>query len=104
MLADIIEPYWNKDKTMFIISSDLSHYHQYLDAKRIDNQTTKAIENLDIDFISPKRACGSYAIKGILEIAHRHNLKVKTIAQCNSGDTAGDKTRVVGYGAYVFYE
>lgn len=103
-LADILEPYWNNKDTMFIISSDLSHYHQYTDAMRIDAQTTKAIENLDSDLISPKRACGCYPIKGILELAHRHNLKVKTIAQCNSGDTAGDKSKVVGYGAYIIYE
>lgn len=102
-LVEVIEFLWGDEKTLIVISSDLSHFLDYDSAVRIDRQTSQTIEQLKPDRISQRMACGSSAIKAILTIAQNKNLNVKTISQCNSGDTAGSKDRVVGYGTYAIY-
>jgi AmmeMemoRadiSam system protein B len=85
------------------MSSDLSHYLAYDVAREIDAATAKRITRLD-DGLEPERACGSAAINGLCWIARRKGLKARALDVRNSGDTAGSKDRVVGYGAFAFYE
>ncbi len=102
LLADVIQRLWGDQQTLILVSSDLSHYHDYHTARQLDAETSAAIESGQIDFLDSEHACGYLPIQGLLEITTRYGLKAKTIDLRNSGDTAGPKDRVVGYGAYVF--
>lgn len=102
-VAKVLETLWGGEETLIVISSDLSH-HQPYDAARIKDQTTcQQIESLQTD-ISGDQACGCKPINGLLHLAKRKGLTVSTIDYRNSGDTAGPKDSVVGYGAYVITE
>jgi len=101
-VAQVIEMLWEGPDTLVVISSDLSHYHDYETARRMDAATSAAIEALDEDRIGWDDACGRVPISGLLRVARRRGLRVRTIDLRNSGDTAGPKSEVVGYGAYVF--
>jgi len=85
-----------------VISSDLSHFHTYSEANLIDRATLRQINQLDAD-ITAQQACGCYALNGLLAYASDNGLKAENLGYCNSGDTAGDKNRVVGYSSYAFY-
>lgn len=102
-VAEVIKRLWGDEHTLIVISTDLSHYHEYSDAKRIDRITTDAILNLKPDLISYEDACGRNGLKGLLSVAEEKHLAVEMLDLRNSGDTAGDKSRVVGYGAYVLH-
>jgi MEMO1 family protein len=102
-VAEVINRLWGDEHTLIVISTDLSHYHEYDEAKQIDRVTSDAIENLKPDLIGYDDACGRNGLKGMLTIAEEKNLSVDVLDLRNSGDTAGDKNRVVGYGAYVFH-
>lgn len=102
-IADLFE-YIYKDNILIIISSDLSHYHDYYTAQQIDNQTAKAIESLNPYIIEYEQACGRIPIQGLLLYAKEKNWKPIRLDLRNSGDTAGDKKQVVGYGAWCFVE
>ena len=102
-VAEVIKRLWGDEHTLIVISTDLSHYHEYSDAKRIDRATTDAILNLKPDLISYEDACGRNGLKGMLTVAEEKHLRVDLLDLRNSGDTAGDKSRVVGYGAYVIH-
>lgn len=102
-VADVIDRLWGGDETLIVISSDLSHYHDYYTAQRLDQNTSRAIEALQTNKLTHERACGCTPVQGLLEAAKRHGLKAHTVDLRNSGDTAGDRNRVVGYGAYVFH-
>ena len=102
-LVKVLEFLWGGEETLIVISSDLSHFLDYDTAVAIDNKTSQAIENFDSESISSEMACGCSGIKALLQVANNKNLQVKTIHQCNSGDTAGSKDRVVGYGSYAIY-
>ncbi|RVU33801.1 AmmeMemoRadiSam system protein B [Hwanghaeella grinnelliae] len=101
-VAEVLETLWGGPETLILISSDLSHYHPYSEAIRLDTRTAQAIESLDETRISQDQACGRIPISGLLSSARRHHLQAERVALCNSGDTSGDKSRVVGYGAWVF--
>ena len=101
-VAEVLELFWNEPDTIIIISSDLSHYHDYETAKRIDASTTLAIEHLELEKIGPEQACGCRPVCGMLQLARTKKLSVNTLDVRNSGDTAGTKDRVVGYGAWSF--
>ena len=88
--------------TLLVISSDLSHYHDYATAMRMDKDTSAHIETLDYAGIGYGQACGRNPVSGLLLYAKRHALRAETIDLRNSGDTAGPRDQVVGYGAYVF--
>lgn len=103
-LAKVLEACWGNEQTLIVISSDLSHYHDYDTAKKLDSETSEAIMQLRYDDIHPDMACGSYPVNGLLSIAQRHHLQAACIDVRNSGDTAGDHQHVVGYGSYFFYE
>lgn len=100
-IGHVINVLWGGGETLIVISSDLSHYHDYATAQRLDKATSALIENLDYEQLDYNAACGRIPIAGLLHVARRKNLTVETIDLRNSGDTAGDKSRVVGYGAYV---
>lgn len=87
---------------LIVISTDLSHYHHYEQAKEMDIEAGRAIEALEPDRLQFEHACGRIPVGGLLLYAKRHGLKAITLDQRNSGDTAGSHDQVVGYGAYAF--
>jgi AmmeMemoRadiSam system protein B len=99
-VAAVLDVLWGGEETLIVVSSDLSHYHDYATAKRLDRVTTEAIEALRHD-IDPEQACGCRPLNGLLVAAAAHHLSVRTLDLRNSGDTAGTRDRVVGYGAYA---
>ncbi len=100
--AELLDLLWGGPETLIVVSSDLSHYHDYDTARRLDGATTEAIEGLEPEAIGHDHACGRVPIRGILLAAGRHGLTAKTLDLRNSGDTAGSRHEVVGYGAYAF--
>ena len=98
----IIDILWGGSETLIVISSDLSHYHDYETARKLDRLTSQAITELRPDDIYFDHACGRIPISGLLTVAQRRGLHVDVIDLRNSGDTAGPRDHVVGYGAYVF--
>lgn len=101
-VAALLEQLWGGDETLIVISSDLSHYHDYATASRIDSETTRAIETCNDAVIGPEDACGYIGVRGLLQVARRKGLDEVTVDVRNSGDTAGSRDQVVGYGAYLF--
>jgi len=101
-VAEVLELLWGGPETLIVISSDLSHYHDYKTAQRLDRATSQAIEQLRPEAIDYDSACGRNPVNGLLHVAHKLGLKAKTVDLRNSGDTAGSRDRVVGYGAYIF--
>ncbi|MEW6063207.1 MAG: AmmeMemoRadiSam system protein B [Nanoarchaeota archaeon] len=103
-LAKELERLIKKD-TVIIISSDLSHFYNYQDAVKIDSFANTAIPKLDIKTVEEKvEACGKTGILSILYLAKKHGWKCKLLCYKNSGDVTKDKSKVVGYGSYVFYK
>ncbi|MEA2079483.1 MAG: AmmeMemoRadiSam system protein B [Pseudomonadota bacterium] len=102
-VAEVIEKLWGGPETLLVISSDLSHYQDYDTARRLDSATSTAIEQLNPQALDYQQACGRNPVSGLLVAARHHHLQVKTLDLRNSGDTAGSRDRVVGYGAYVFF-
>lgn len=103
-VAEVLQQVWGGAETLIVISSDLSHYHPYDEARFLDQQTSDAILNLTPDRIQYEDACGRNPVKGLLVAARQRQLQCKIADLRNSGDTAGSKDRVVGYGAYIFTE
>lgn len=101
-VADVLDRLWGGDETLIVVSSDLCHYLPYDKARARDAVTCKAIEHFDIDTISHDMACGATPVSGLLLAARRHGLDVTTLDLRNSGDTAGGRDAVVGYGAWMF--
>jgi AmmeMemoRadiSam system protein B len=99
-VSEVIETFWGREDTLVVVSSDLSHFLDYETANRVDRETTHAIEHHAQD-IRPEQACGCRAINGLMRVAEDRALEVTTLDLRNSGDTAGDRSRVVGYGAYA---
>ena len=100
-VAEVLEQLWGGPETLIVISSDLSHYHDYATAQSLDKITSACIEQGD--YLAYEQACGRNAINGLLKLANTREYQIKTLDLRNSGDTAGDKGRVVGYGAYHLY-
>jgi AmmeMemoRadiSam system protein B len=100
-VAQVIDMLWGGQETLIVISSDLSHYHNYETAKQLDQTTSEIIEKRQYEKLAYESACGKVPVSGLLKVAREKSLSIKTIDLRNSGDTAGDKSRVVGYGAYV---
>jgi AmmeMemoRadiSam system protein B len=99
-VAQVLAPLW--DGALIVVSSDLSHYLDYDAATRRDATTAAAIERHDWAAVGSNDACGFLAVAGLLKHAERRGLKAERLALCNSGDTAGPRDRVVGYGAWAF--
>lgn len=98
-VANILTQLWGGDETLIVISSDLSHYEAYSDAQELDKKTKDKIETLDATLVGSD-ACGCRPVNGLLHYLKHNSLGIETIDIKNSGDTAGDKKRVVGYGAW----
>lgn len=102
-VAAVIEKLWGGPETLIVVSSDLSHFLSYGEAQQIDRATCEAILELRSD-IDHEHACGATPVAGLAVLARRKNLKPELLDLRNSGDTAGDKSRVVGYASFAFYE
>ena len=103
-VCEVIEQLWGGSETLLVISSDLSHYHDYTTARQLDQATSAAIEALAFEDIGQHDACGCNPVSGLLLYARRHGARMQTIDLRNSGDTAGPHEHVVGYGAFVLTE
>jgi MEMO1 family protein len=103
-VAEVLERLWGGPETLIVISSDLSHFLDHQTARRIDAATCRAIESLDPGAIGFDQACGRVPVAGLLVVARRRGIGVTTLDLRTSGDTAGDRRRVVGYGAWMFTE
>jgi len=101
-VAALLDALWGGPETLIVVSSDLSHYLAYEQARKIDARTRDAIEQFDSDLIDWEQACGRLPLAGLLIVAKRLGLSVETVAMKNSGDTVGPRDRVVGYGAWAF--
>ena len=102
-VCQVIESLWQDEETLIVVSSDLSHYHDYETARQLDQETSRAIEKLQIENLRPEQACGSTPIQGLLLAARQRGLQAVNIDLRSSGDTAGSRNQVVGYGAYVIF-
>lgn len=102
-VAEVLERVWGGSETRIVVSSDLSHFLDYESARRVDDRTVERILDLD-DTIAADRACGAGAVNGLLRAARSRRLEAELIDLRNSGDTAGDRSRVVGYAAVAFSE
>lgn len=99
-IAQILQPYLERNDSILIISADLSHYLDYSSAKKIDEQTAKDIENGKS--INHHQSCGATAVNTAMILAQKFGFVPHLLNMANSGDTIGDKDRVVGYGAWAF--
>lgn len=102
-VAELLNRLWGNEDTLIVISSDLSHYHSYDNARQLDASTSDAIEHLQPEKISYEDACGRTPLNGLLTLARQKHLHIETLDLRNSGDTAGSKDSVVGYGSYVVH-
>jgi AmmeMemoRadiSam system protein B len=102
-VAQVLDILWGGPETLIVISSDLSHYLPYREAQATDRDTCDAILELSTS-INHDQACGATPVAGLTLVAQRRGLKPALLDLRNSGDTAGDKTRVVGYASFGFYE
>jgi hypothetical protein len=100
-VAEVLGRLWGGDETLIVVSSDLSHYLPYDTARRIDRDTVEHLLSLDAE-LDHERACGATPISGLLLAARRQGLEAELLDLRNSGDTAGDRRRVVGYAAIAF--
>jgi AmmeMemoRadiSam system protein B len=101
-VAEVLHKVWGEEETLIVISSDLSHYHDYATAQRMDRATSEAILTLHPEQLNYEDACGRVPVQGLLLEARRLGLQGELVDLRNSGDTAGSKDQVVGYGAYTF--
>jgi AmmeMemoRadiSam system protein B len=97
----LLEELWGGPETLVVVSTDLSHYHRYGDARDLDQRTAAAVVAMRPDLIGGRDACGSRPLRGLLVQAAQRHLRVQALDLRNSGDTAGDRERVVGYGAFA---
>jgi AmmeMemoRadiSam system protein B len=97
----VLATLWGGEETAIVVSSDLSHYHAYATAQRLDASTAKSIERLAAGEVDHEQACGATGVNALLALAAEKGLACTTLDLRNSGDTAGPKNRVVGYGAFA---
>lgn len=101
-IAEVLNLLWGGDETLVVVSSDLSHYLNYAQAQAADERTAGSILELQ-PCLNHQQACGATPVNGLLLEARARGLSPRLLDQCNSGDTAGDKNRVVGYASFAFY-
>lgn len=100
-VAGVLERLWGGPETLILVSTDLSHFHDYETARRLDTSTAKLIELMRPEKIDGERACGHRGLGGALKRAQALDLRVTALDVRNSGDTSGNKDHVVGYGAFT---
>ncbi len=103
-VEDVVEQLWGGPETLIVISSDLSHFHDDATARKMDDRTRQLIENFTAEELGFDDACGCLPIMGLLRAAHKRGMKAKTLSMQNSSTASGDTSRVVGYGAWAFFE
>ncbi len=103
-VARVIDALWGGPETLIVVSSDLSHYYNYATARELDRETSRAIVAMRPEEIGYEQACGRRPVNGLLVTARRRGLRAEVLDLRSSGDTAGDRNEVVGYGAYSFNE
>lgn len=102
-VREVVERLWGGAETLFVLSTDLSHYHAYEAARAIDQATLSRIASFNTD-INHEEACGATPLNGFLAAAKARGLSIRLLGACNSGDTAGGRDQVVGYSAFALYE
>ena len=102
-IAEVLDLCWGTDATLVVVSSDLSHYLPYAQARRADEHTARMILGLEPK-LDHEQACGATPLNGLLQLARQRALRPHMLDLRNSGDTAGDKNRVVGYASFAFYD
>jgi hypothetical protein len=102
-VAQVLDALWGGEETLVVVSSDLSHYLDYRTAQKLDGETARAIAALE-PVLDHDQACGATPINGLIETARRRHMLVEQVDLRNSGDTAGGRGQVVGYGAFAFHE
>jgi hypothetical protein len=102
-VARILEQAWGGQETLIVVSTDLSHFHGYEQARALDAETSRHIVAMEA-CLDGEDACGCVGLNGFLIAARCRGLVAEQLDVRNSGDTAGDRDRVVGYGAFAFYE
>lgn len=100
-VGGVLEATWGGDETLVVISSDLSHYLPYADARAVDIDTARRI--VALDDVADDAACGALGINGLVWVARRKRLRIELLDLRSSGDTAGPRDEVVGYGAFAVY-
>jgi MEMO1 family protein len=103
-VADVIEHLWGGDECLIIISTDLSHFHHYEEALKLDQASAELIESFQGELLGDKSACGRIPMRGLLHLAQQKGMSIKRFDLRNSGDTSGRKDQVVGYGAWGLFE
>jgi MEMO1 family protein len=102
-VAEVLDILWGGPETLIVVSSDLSHFLSYDLAESVDMQTVQSILSMD-GTLTHQQACGGTPINGLILSALKHHMQPKLLGLCNSGDTAGDKDRVVGYASFIFVD
>ena len=103
-VAALFDAIWGGPETLIVVSTDLSHYLDYAACQSLDARTAQAIERFDDTVIGSTEACGQVPTRGLLRVARRRGMAIERLDLRNSGDTAGPRDRVVGYGAWALYE
>jgi len=103
-VAEVLEKCWGGPETLIVVSSDLSHYESSETARAMDSAAAKAITALNPRGLDYDNACGLVPIAGLLNLAKKKKMRAELVDLRNSGDTAGSRDQVVGYGAFAFYE
>lgn len=103
-VAAVLDAVWGGPETLIVVSTDLSHYHDHATAEVLDRRTADAITSGRTDQLAPDDACGAHPVRGLLLTAGRRGLRTELVDLRNSGDTAGPRDRVVGYGAFTLTE
>lgn len=103
-VSEVLEAVWDGPETLVVVSTDLSHYLDHDTARRRDTRTAETIEGLRFEDLGPGDACGRDAVRGLLHLARRRRLRIRCLDLRSSGDTAGPRDEVVGYGAFAVEE
>jgi AmmeMemoRadiSam system protein B/AmmeMemoRadiSam system protein A len=103
-VAAVFDVLWGGPETLIVVSTDLSHFLDYAACRRVDQSTARAIERFDVDALGPDQACGWVPTRGLLLAARRRGMAIERLDLRCSGDTAGPRDRVVGYGAWALCE
>ena len=101
-VARLVDALWGGPETLIVISTDLSHFQDYQAAEFHDKNTCERILRGDTS-LHGTDACGAAPLNGLLRSEHGSGLRRELLARCNSGDSGGDRQRVVGYGAFALY-
>lgn len=103
-MGALLERLWGDERTLVVVSSDLSHYHDNATARRLDQATAEAIRALDHDTLGPDNACGFEPIRGLLWLSGQAGHRIATAELATSADAGAPPEKVVGYGAFLLEE